>query len=198
MANEMNTYIMIRNTNRDVISKLKEIFHKEDDSYEVNTVQLANRIYGMNLSYKEDVENWDRESNWISQDEWDAKIGPKWIYTGGLEYYEDDSEEATLNLRSAWYVPIELIKGLFKVISDIKPDCYISATYEDESYDPMGAFILAKDHFGGEYLDMEDLDEEIDYDKLWEDDEYRESLYDNLNELSDALEESYINYRDNV
>ena len=50
----------------------------------------------------------------------------------------------------------------------------------------MGAFIYAKN-----YNDVEDLDEEIDQDKMWEDDKYREKMHSELNNLTIELEDNY-------
>ena len=65
----------------------------------------------------------------------------------------------------------------------------VRGTYEDESYNPTGAFIYAKD-----YSDIEDTDigeEDIDYDKLYEDDEYRDGLDQKRFDLADSLYKSY-------
>jgi hypothetical protein len=50
----------------------------------------------------------------------------------------------------------------------------------------MGVFLYAYD-----YDDMEDYDE-FDSEKMWEDDDYREEMHDELHELRDSLWEGYL------
>ena len=78
-------------------------------------------------------------------------LGAKWVYS---EFeYDEEPQHIHLMLTSAWSVPIQLLEKLGKILTDIKEDCYICGTYEDESMDPCGAFIYAKD-----YDDIEDYD----------------------------------------
>ena len=39
--------------------------------------------------------------------------------------------------------------------------------------------------------DIEDLDEEIDFDRMWEDDDYREELQYAINDLCDSMVQAY-------
>ena len=75
-------------------------------------------------------------------------------------------------------------------LQKIDEDCYLKGTYEDESYDPCGAFIAGK----FDYDDMEDIDEEYDWDAYEEDDMYNENWVESLNELASDLEIQYIDY----
>ena len=81
------------------------------------------------------------------------------------------------------------LKKLSEILSDIKKDCYIVGTYEDEGYDPMGAFIYANG-----YDDIEDLDEEIDNDRIWEDDFYTEELREKTSKLQSDIEDAYLQF----
>lgn len=51
----------------------------------------------------------------------------------------------------------------------------------------MGAFV-----FGHNYDDVEDLDVEIDENRWWDEDEYRDGIYEDLYELRDDLYEGYV------
>lgn len=187
MANEMSTYVRVSNGNQKVAERLKELFTPAEGKYEVTAIDVLNRMLGTNYSYREDREGWDREVDWPTNEIWDSYIGPKWMF---VDYdHSDEPEESHIMIRSAWSVPTEFLEKLAEELYTIKEDCYISGTYEDESYDPMGAFIYAKD-----WDDLEDLDEEIDYDRIWEDDEYREELQYATNDLRDSLEESYLEH----
>jgi hypothetical protein len=187
MANEMSTYVRVSNGDQRVAERLKELFTPNEGKYEVTAIDILNRMLGKNYSYREDREGWDKEVDWPTDEIWDSYIGPKWMY---VDYdHSDEPEDSHIMIRSAWSVPTEFLERLAEELYTIKEDCYISGTYEDESYNPMGAFIYAKD-----WDDLEDLDEEIDYDRIWEDDEYREELQYATNDLRDSLEESYLEH----
>ena len=183
MANEMSTYVRVANGNQKVADRLKELFTPTEGQYEVNAVEILNRMLGTNYSYN-DRPDWNREVDWPTQEIWDSYIGPKWMF---VDYeHSDEPEDCGIRIRSAWSVPNEFLEKLAEELYTIDENCYIYGTYEDESYDPMGAFLYAKD-----WDDMEDLDEDIDYDKIWEDDDYREELQYANNDLCDAMVEAY-------
>ena len=188
MANEMTSFVRVKNANDDVVKRLKEIFTPSEGKYDVNSIELMNRIYGTNYSYEADKENWDRDTDWPSNEEWEAKMGPKWSY--GEEFYmEKGDEEGSFIIRSAWSVPQNLLSNIAKELYTIKEDCYIVGNYEDESYDPVGAFLYANG-----WDDIEDLDSGYDSEDLWEDDELREQMQDELCELEQDIESVYHEY----
>ena len=175
MANHMETYIHIKNGDIKVAEKLKEIFTPAEGEYQVDTEDLAKRIFG-----EDAPEEYDR--GWYIDN-----IGAKWVYS---EFeYDDNCEYIHLNLTSAWSVPQYLLERLAKVLYDIKEDCYICGSYEDESMDPCGAFVYAKD-----YDDIEDYDDEYDWDEDEKDDFYRENWHDKIFELQKEVEEAYLEY----
>lgn len=190
MANEMETYVTIKNGDVNIANKLKELFTPKEGEYNSRTIELINRLY--NRDYTWDInlskeENEEAENTWPEYQWLGDNIGSKWIYS---EYdHDDDTEFTHLVLTTAWSVPQGFLKKLSEVLSDIKEDCYIMGTYEDESYDPMGAFLYAKD-----FDDIEDLDEEIDEDKIWEDDFYTEDLREKTSKLQYEIEEAYLEF----
>ena len=140
--------------------------------------------WDINLSKEE---NQEAENTWPEFEWLGDNVGSKWIYS---EYdHDDDTEYTHLVITSPWAVPHGFLKKLSEVLIDIKEDCYILGTYEDESYDPMGAFLYAKD-----WEDIEDLDEEIDEDKIWEDDFYTEDLREKTSKLQYDIEEAYLEF----
>jgi len=188
MANEMSTFVKVVNGNKEVADRLNEILKPAEGDYEANSVSILNAMLGTNYSYNGTKENWDREVDWPTQEIYDEYIGPKWMF---VEYdHDDDPADSHIVIRSAWYVPSEFLKKLSEELCKIKEDCYIKGTYEDESYDPMGAFLYAND-----WEDIEDLDEEIDFDKMWDDEDgYRDEVWDMVNELENSIEEAYLEY----
>ena len=188
MANEMTTLVRVKNANDDVVKRVTEIFTPESGSYDVSSIELLNRVYGTNYSYEAEKEDWDREKDWPSNEEWQSKMGPKWSY--GEEFYmEEGDTEGSFIIRSAWSVPQVLLESIAKELYTIKEDCYLVGNYEDEGYEPVGAFIYAKD-----YDDIEDLDHAYDVEDLWDDDELRDKMYDEIIKLENELESCYFEY----
>ena len=173
MANHMETYINIKNGDIKVAEKLKEIFTPPEGDYETNTEDLYKRLYGDKAP-----EEYDR--GWVCDN-----LGAKWVYS---EFeYDDEPQHIHLMLTSAWSVPIQLLEKLAKVLTDIKEDCYITGTYEEESYEPMGAFL-----YGKIWDDIEDYDDEIDQDKIWEDDFYMENIREEVEQMRVDIEKVYL------
>ena len=188
MASEMTSFVKVKNANKEVYQKLKEIFTPSEGKYDVNSIELINRVWGTNYSYREENENWDEEKDWPSWEEWDKLLGPKWC--NGEEFYMDEEDdEGSFILRAAYSVPQVLLEKIAKILSEIKEDCYLVGNYEHEDYDPVGAFLYAKD-----WDDIEDLDEGYDVEDLWEDDELREQMHDELYELEQDIESVYHEY----
>lgn len=123
MANHMETYITIKNGDIKVAEKLKEIFTPAEGEYEVHTEDLYKRLYG-----DEAPEEYDR--GWVCDN-----LGAKWVYS---EFeYDEEPQHIHLLLTSAWSVPIQMLEKLAEILTNIKEDCYICGTYEDESMDPL-------------------------------------------------------------
>ena len=190
MANHMETYIHIKNGDEKVAEKLKEIFTPKEGQYQTETILLVNRLFGTSHDWDTNLsreENEQAEHTWPEYDWMQENVGAKWVYS---EYEHDESpENIYLILTSAWSVPQGLLKQLAKVLSEIKSDCYITGTYEDESYDPCGAFIYA-----GDYDDIEDWDDEFDWEEYEEDDFYLENWREEYMGLEQDLEAAYLEY----
>jgi hypothetical protein len=174
MANHMETNIQIKMGDIKVIEKLKEIFTPKEGEYQVDAMELVQRLYN------KPPEEYDR--GWMIDE-----VGAKWMYS---EFdLDDDLECMELRLTSAWSVPQPFLETLGKVLGSITEGCYIVGTYEDEGFDPIGAFV-----YGKEYDDIEDWDGEVDFDEIWDDDEKRDEMWDSLNKMKDELEEQYFEY----
>jgi hypothetical protein len=187
MANEMTSFINIKNGDSKVAEKLKEIFTPKEGEYNARTIELVNRLWGTDYTWDVNLsreENEEAENTWPEMDWMQENVGSKWIYS---EYdHDDDPEFCHLLIMAAWSVPQGFLDKLAQELRKIKDDCYICGTYEDESYDPMGAFL-----YGGLWNDIEDYDDEIDSDKMWDDDEYRERIHDEVNQMRDDIENVY-------
>lgn len=221
MATEMDVYVQIKNANKEVFDRLRDIFMNPDTedeygTYSTKTPHMVNTLYGTNIAYKEDVgESWNEEDNWVSQDWWDENVGTRYIHSQ-IDYLDDENGQGAIILTTAHRVPQEFLNNLAKDLAKIKEDCYICGTYECETYDPVGAFIYA-----GDYEDIEDNDsmevceiqelmqdediEDVNYDgemvnyesgyEWFEDSPNgREKLHDDQAKLRDSLVEAYKEY----
>ena len=188
MANEMQTFVTVKSNEPRVAKRLQEIFKSRRETYEVDAIDVINNLEGTSYCYKNEKENFDVDVDFPSNDLWESIIGPKWM---NVEFdYSELPEDCHIVLSSAWSVPISFLLRLRDELQKIDEDCYLKGTYEDESFDPSGAFIVGK----YDYDDMEDTDEVYDWDMHNEDDFYTENWYDEINEMATNLEISYIEY----
>lgn len=188
MANEMRTYVTVVSDKPEVATRLQEIFKSRKNNYQVDALDVINNIKGTSYCFQDEKEGWDREVDFPTNELWEEMISPKWMY---VEYdHQDLPEDCNIVLSSAWSVPIPFLLTLRNELQKIDPKCYIKGTYEDESYEPCGAFIAGE----FDYDDMEDYDEEYDWDTAEEDDFYNENWVDQLNQLKDDLESAYLEY----
>ena len=187
MANEMRTFVTVKSEDPKVATRLQEIFKPQEGEYEATALDVINNIKGTNYTFN-DRDDWDREVDFPSNDLWEQMIGPKWMY---VDYdHSDEPEFCNIVLRSAWSVPTGFLDTLRNELQKIDPECHIVGNYEDESYDPCGAFVYGK----FDYDDMEDYDEEYDWDEAMEDDFYTENWHDQIYQLEQDVEKAYLDY----
>lgn len=183
MAQEMESYVRIHNGDKKVAEKLKEIFGNGDSS-----IPLINNLYGTNYTWDNHISREENEEAENTAPGWDwtqENVGAKWIQ---CEFdYDDNPDYIHLVLTTAYSVPQPYLKKLSEVLIDIKEDCYITGTYEEESYEPMGAFL-----YGKLWDDIEDYDDEIDQDKIWEDDFYMETVREEVEQMRVDIEKVYL------
>ncbi|MDB2674860.1 hypothetical protein N9Y83_02780, partial [Flavobacteriaceae bacterium] len=174
MANEMRTFIKVLSSKKQVSNKLQELFKYRQGNNEVDALDIINYINGTDYSFSDETskEDWDKEVDFPTTDTWDKLIGSKWLY---VEYVHDNlPKNCNIVIRSANSVPIPFLKTLHNILLEIDNKIIIKGTYEDETYDPSGAFIYA----GTNYHNMEDLDEIYNQEKALEDDFYNEKWQD--------------------
>lgn len=184
----MMTFVKVVSKKPEVAVRLQEIFKSRKDNHDVDALDVINNIKGTSYCYKNEKENFDVDVDFPSNQLWEEMIGPKWMF---LEYdHAELPEDCNIVLTSAWAVPIPFLLQLRAELQKVDEDCYIKGTYEDESYDPSGAFIAGK----FDYDDMEDNDETYDWDEANEDDYYSEQWSMTLHDMMDNLEIVYLDY----
>ena len=184
----MMTFVKVVSKKPEVAVRLQEIFKSRKGNHEVDALDVINNIKGTSYCYKNEKENFDVDVDFPSNQLWEEMIGPKWMF---LEYdHAELPEDCNIVLTSAWAVPIPFLLRLRDELQKVDEDCYIKGTYEDESYDPSGAFIAGK----FDYDDIEDNDEIYDWDEANEDDYYSEQWSMTLHDMMDNLETAYLDY----
>ena len=184
----MMTFVKVVSKKPEVAVRLQEIFKSRKGNHEVDALDVINNIKGTSYCYKNEKEDFDVDVDFPSNQLWEEMIGPKWMF---LEYdHAELPEDCNIVLTSAWAVPIPFLLRLRDELQKVDEDCYIKGTYEDESYDPSGAFIAGK----FDYDDMEDNDETYDWDEANEDDYYSEQWSMTLHDMMDNLEIVYLDY----
>jgi hypothetical protein len=176
MANSMYTWVQVENLSSGSKEKLVKLLSPESGSYQLDASTFSERYF----DGSEPSESYDKYSFRIDE------YGAKWWYVNDCL---DNGDDVEFNIESAWSVPQNLLEKLRNWLVKENTEVIVRGTYEDESYNPTGAFIYAKD-----YSDIEDTDigeEDIDYDKLYEDDEYRDGLDQKRFDLADSLYKSY-------
>jgi hypothetical protein len=183
MANIMTTYVKIINLNEESHNKLVDLFQTEEKSFtEKDLLPHFNKLYGRDFN---DTDNFYGVS--FMND----NVGSKWLNIEfgcwSTEEFVKFSDTVDLVLESAWNVPTLYLEQLTSVLTKINKDVVVYGSYEDESWEPMGAFVYADD-----YDDIEDYDEEVEFEDMLNDEEYRYEVMNDLHEHRDAMYEAYL------
>jgi hypothetical protein len=183
MANVMTTYVKIKNLDEESHKKLVDLFQTEGDSFtDKDILPHFNKLYDRNFN---DTDNFYGIAFMTDN------VGSKWLNVEfgcwSTEEFKQYSDTVDLILESAWNVPTLYLEQLTYVLTQINKDIVVYGTYEDESWEPMGAFVYADD-----YDDIEDYDEEVEIDDMLNDEEYRYEVMNDLYEHRDAMLEAYL------
>ena len=172
----MTTRFTIKNLNEETFEKLQALMElDQNDNYSVNYIKNINILYE-----KEFTDEVIPDYEFMVE-----SVGAKWITIEGID--KNYSDEVDVLIESAWSVPVGYLEKLAEYLTNLDKNIVLTGTYEDESLEPMGAFV-----YGHNFDDIEDMDVEIDFDRFWDDDEYRDEIYGDLYELRDNLYEGYL------
>tara|TARA_R100000951_G_scaffold104602_2_gene97843 strand:+ start:6691 stop:7302 length:612 start_codon:yes stop_codon:yes gene_type:complete len=165
MANNIENYIIIENSNEEVLKEVKRIFTTATDECDVWTEELAKRVFG------EEVPSvYDRE--W-----YETNCGSKWMY-GRIE--DDSDGEQHITMTSAWDTVTGFIGRLAENLRKIKSDVVVYNTFEDEGFNFSGVYFTTEHYTDTEWYEpLEDYDIE----ELWESDEMMEEYGDKLHQI---------------
>ena len=183
MANVMTTYVKIKNLDEETHKKLVDLYQTESDSFtDKDLLPHFNKLYDRNFN---DTDNFYGIAFMTDN------VGSKWLNIEfgcwSTEEFKQYSDTVDLVLESAWNVPTLYLEQLTAVLTEINKDVVLYGTYEDESWEPMGAFVYAY-----EYDDIEDYDEEVEVEDMLQDEDYRYEVMNDLREHRDAMYEAYL------
>ena len=189
MASIMTTFVKVANLNPETHKKLMDMLLTPEDnelqelsdiygSTIVNIFEHLNKLFGENF-----ISDTDIPREWMTEN-----VGSKSLEIEGSNGVGNEfEEEVELILSTAYSVPTEYLQKLVEVLNQIDKNVVVYGTYEDESYSPMGAFV-----YGHDYDDIEDYDGEVDSEQMWDDDDYRDEIYEEIAQLRDNLYQGYV------
>lgn len=155
-----------------------------DEAVAMLEEKLKGIKYGDIASFaKAFYENVEMSGNDGVMNSWSIEnLGSKWTY------FSDNWGGGEFVIESAWHAPKEFYIHLYKMMAEIDPEVVVEVKYEDESYNPVGAFLIKKDEEGNamwaqnEDDELEDPTTEMD----WDDEEFEEAQLDFMDEVSSS------------
>jgi hypothetical protein len=174
MANHIDNYIVIENSNEDVLKEVQRVFELKEGEWEVHSEDLVKRVFG-----EDAPEEYDR--GWYCDN-----AGAKWLH-GCIE--DDSEEEQNIRIISAWDAINGWVERFAENLRKIKEDVVVHNTFEDEGHNFAGVYFTSKYYDDTEWVDMDGYD----VDKIWEDDDVREEYHDELHQILVEHKLSYEN-----
>ena len=177
MANNLKSFVTIKGNDESI----KLIDSMVDN---INNNDSDSPITAFATAFYNDVELTEDRSvlnTWSNEN-----LGSKWTT---LYDVQNDGE---FSIESAWYPPKQFFIHLYNLCVTLDENVEIEVTYEDETYNPIGAIVIKKDRDGTPCIweeednDIENPLEDMDWDDEKYDDvsqEFYESLYENQQSL---------------
>ena len=177
MANNLKSFVTIKG-NEEAIKLIDSLVDKVNDNDSDSPITAFATAFYNDVELTEDrsvLNTWSNEN-----------LGSKWTT---LYDVQNDGE---FSIESAWYPPKQFFIHLYNLCVTLDESVEIEVTYEDETYNPIGAIVIKKDRDGTPCMweeednDIENPLEDMDWDNEKYDEtseEFYESLYDNQQSL---------------
>ena len=177
MANNLKSFVTIKG-NEEAIKLIDSLVDKVNDNDSDSPITAFATAFYNDVELTEDrsvLNAWSNEN-----------LGSKWTT---LYDVQNDGE---FSIESAWYPPKQFFIHLYNLCVTLDESVEIEVTYEDETYNPIGAIVIKKDRDGTPCMweeednDIENPLEDMDWDDEKYDEtseEFYESLYDNQQSL---------------
>jgi len=177
MANNLKSFVTIKG-NEEAIKLINSLVDKVNDNDSDSPITAFATAFFNDVELTEDrsvLNTWSNEN-----------LGSKWTT---LYDVQNDGE---FSIESAWYPPKQFFIHLYNLCVTLDENVEIEVTYEDETYNPIGAIVIKKDRDGTPCIweeednDIENPLEDMDWDDEKYDDvsqEFYESLYENQQSL---------------
>lgn len=179
MANVMSTFVKLVNLNESSFSEFKKIFPTKENNSSVNIEIHLSKLYGENFGEDGISLNWMNEN--IGGKQFNVTFHDGYYNEGAFQ------SEVEIYLENAWSLPEAYLKRLINYLTKVDNNIILYGTYVDEFYDPVGAFVYAKDN----YADIEELNPKVEINQM-DNDDYREEAYKRLREHSISLYQGYL------
>lgn len=181
MANHISNLITISNVNEAVRNEISRIFKLSSDNlYDTDTSDLIAAIFD-----KPEYTNESYDREWVIEN-----CGAKWFY-GNVD--DDTGDEIFISITSAWDPINPLLEVLTHKLVKINDKVVIESIFEDEGWNFAGVFYGSKEYTNSEYINMDDWDINRFYTGEAEDDDYRDTFSEALNNMIE-IERSFHNY----
>lgn len=181
MANIVDTYVYFHDVNDDLVEWIDSMTEMGEHGEKLlNRLNVLNEVYNENFS-----EDNPPTSEWMVDE-----VGSKSVHFDLLSFNKDGGH---INIESTWSVPFEFLNELMEKMQTMCEDVYIAGLYEDESFDPIGAFC-----YGYGFGQAVDLEDEIDTELMIEDVSYFDSIQEKLNDLKSELVSELNDYRERL
>lgn len=174
MANEVTNYISVVSENSELHKKLEEIFGVSDNtsSKDLTEVNFINWVFDLS-------DDFDFDRSWMEDN-----IGAKWVKGEHVNQFDNTTE---LVFYSAWYQADKFCEAICNKLQEIDENVIVKNNFEEESYDFVGSSFFSKIYSDEELVDMDDWD----VDRLWDDDDYRNELFEYQKQLSSTFMDYY-------
>jgi hypothetical protein len=172
MANHVENYIVIENSNEEVLKEVQRVFQLDEGEWEVHSENLVKRVFG-----EDAPEQYDR--GWYCDN-----AGAKWL-NGSIE--DNSPEEPIVRITSAWDAINGWVERFAQNLRNIKEDVVVHNTFEDEGYNFAGVYYTSKEYDDCEWVDMD----EFDVEEMWENDEIMYQYHDELHKIREEHKEAH-------
>ena len=167
MANIVTSKVKVK-ANSQTLDRLHELLDQVQESQEDRITALAKTFYeSVDLTSDNEV-----LISWAMDN-----FGSKWVVLG------DICDSGEFNMESAYYPPCNFFKQLYELLSPLDESLTIEVTYIEETYSPVGAYLIRKDEDGPcfmhQYENMQNPTDEMDSDDETYDD-VLQTFYDDV------------------
>jgi hypothetical protein len=166
MANHVTSWITVEKASSDVFKKLQEMFGGTTEWNTWDSMKFYNTLYP------------EFAGEDLSQINFNDQMGAKWCY---VEYVDCSDTEFNMTTISAWDWSSGAFKRLHKILNSIDDeDVILTATYEDEGYNFVGAAAIKNTN------ELHDYSDSVEYPDDDDNEETMNTFYEMVGDIIDS------------